>query len=304
MKMKTALALLLSLCLVLSAPVAVFAADFDDTDGHWAEGAIDKWTDYGVLNGKGGDLFDPNAPMKRGEAAVMFAKLLGLTETADISGFADVSAEDWYADALAKCVAAGIMNGVGDDQMNPEGTITREMFFTMFARALGIKPEASLNSEFADAGEVSDWAEGYVNALINNGYVNGVSDDEIAPEIDINRASVVTLLNQTVKQYVTEEGAVVDASEGGLILVVADDVKIENAPEGTVVVTAPETTGTTANDQPIEKDEYVEVVVPEEPVVTPGGGGSGNGGGVNDSNNTETQSPQSPQITSPKTPAA
>ncbi|MBQ4340045.1 MAG: S-layer homology domain-containing protein, partial [Firmicutes bacterium] len=232
MKMKKVLALLLSLCLVVSAPVAVFAADFSDTEDHWAESSIDRWSSYGILNGKGGDIFDPNAPMKRGEAATIFANLLGLTETADISQFGDVSADDWYAEALAKCVAAGIMNGVGDDMMDPEGTITREMFFTMFARALGIRPQASTDENFDDADEVSDWAEGYINALINEGYVDGLTDTEIAPDVNINRASVAALLDKTVKQYVTEEGAVVDASEGGLILVAADNVKIENAPEG------------------------------------------------------------------------
>jgi len=273
--MKTkVLVIALSLCMVLAMmPMTVSAATYSDTDGHWAESHIDRWSQYGIVNGKGGSTFDPNGLMTRGEAAKVFAELFGLKEKADISGFADVDADDWYADAIAMCVAAGIMNGTSDTSLDPDGYMSREMFFTMFARALGIKPEASTEKKYDDANEVSDWAEGYVNALINAGYVSGTTDKTVEPTIDINRASVMALLDKTVTHYVTEDGATVDAADGGLILVVANNVKIENAPEGTVVATAPESTGTTANGAEISGDSFV-VVVPEEEVSTGGGGGS------------------------------
>lgn len=298
MKMRKAVAVLLTLAMVLSMATVAFA--FEDVEDHWAEDAIRTWSARGIVNGKDADTFDPNGNMKRGEAATIFAKLLGLTEMADITAYGDVDADDWYAEALAKCVAAGIMNGVSDTAMDPEGTITREMFFTMFARALGIKPEATNNKDFDDHHEVSDWAEGYVNALINGGYVSGMTEDTIEPDLNINRASVMTLLHKTVKHYVTEEGTTVDAADladGGIILVVADDVKIENAPEGSVIVTAPETTGTVANGTKIEEDTFHEIVEEEAPVVSGGGGG-----GVNrPANPNNPQSTQSPIVTSPKT---
>lgn len=296
---KKIVAVALVLAMVLSMSTVAFA--FEDTQGHWAEDAIKTWSDRGIVNGKGGNSFDPNGNMKRGEAAMMFAKLLGLTETADISAYGDVDAEDWYAEALAKCVAAGIMNGTSDSTMDPEGTITREMFFTMFARALGIKPVAKTEKTFEDDHKVSDWAEGYVNALVEGGYVSGITEDTIAPEVNINRASVMSLLDKTVKHYVTEDNATVDAADvadGGIILVVADNVKIENAPAGTTVVTAPETTGTVANGTKIEEDTFHEIIVEEEaPVVSGGGGGRPS---IDDTQEVNPgSSPKSPNNTNP-----
>ena len=45
-------AVLLSLCLILAfIPVSAMAVEFDDAQGHWAEAAIDRWSDAGVVSG-------------------------------------------------------------------------------------------------------------------------------------------------------------------------------------------------------------------------------------------------------------
>ena len=160
-----------------------------------------------------------------------------LTGKADLSAYTDVAADAWYADAFAACVAQGIMNGVAADQMDPTGTVTREMFFVMFARALSIQEESSLKGNFTDASEISSWAKGYVYALINNGYVNGTADGVISPELNINRASVMALLDQTIAYYVVEDGTV-ELKESGVVLVLADNVTITGDADATVVVAA------------------------------------------------------------------
>lgn len=52
-----------------------------DTKGHWAEKAIDTATDNGLMTGKGGDLFDPDAAMTRAEVATVLARLLEREKT-------------------------------------------------------------------------------------------------------------------------------------------------------------------------------------------------------------------------------
>lgn len=47
-----------------------------DTAGHWAESAIDKVTDAGLMTGKGNDRFDPDATMTRAEVATVLSRLL------------------------------------------------------------------------------------------------------------------------------------------------------------------------------------------------------------------------------------
>ncbi len=234
---KKVFALFLALTFAASLCVTVSAADFADTTGHWAEEAIDRWSEVGVVNGVSEDSFNPNGQLTRAEGAQIFTNLLKLTAKADLSAYTDVAADAWYADAMAACVAQGIMNGVAADQMNPNGTVTREMFFVMFARALGIQEESSLKGDFTDASEISSWAKGYVYALINNGYVNGTAEGVISPELNINRASVMALLDQTIAYYVVEDGTV-ELKEEGVVLVLADNVTLTGDADATVVVAA------------------------------------------------------------------
>ena len=320
-------AVLLSLCLILAfIPVSAMAVEFDDAQGHWAEAAIDRWSDAGVVSGVGNNDFDPEGEMNRAQAASVFSELLQLTDEADISGFTDIPDNAWYAGHIAKCVAAGIMAGMSDTTMEPETTLSREMFFTMFAQAMGIEREETSDVQFSDSGETSSWAVGYINALANRGFISGMGDGSVEPLSDINRASVMALLNQAIVTYAVEEGAQnVDGT--GIVLVLADNVSItadepitvvvanegatvslagatggaevialENnvavtdAPAGTTIAAKEGVTGTTANGQAVSPDSEITITAPS----TGGGGGNVNpnpnpGGGTGDGDNDEDE---------------
>lgn len=300
-------AVLLSLCLILAfIPVSAMAVEFDDAQGHWAEAAIDRWSDAGVVSGVGNNDFDPEGEMNRAQAASVFSELLQLTDEADISGFTDIPDNAWYAGHIAKCVAAGIMAGMSDTTMEPETTLSREMFFTMFAQAMGIEREETSDVKFNDSAEASSWAVGYINALANRGFISGMGDGSVEPLSDINRASVMALMNQAIVTYAVEEGAQnVDGT--GIVLVLADNVSItadepitvvvanegatvslagatggaevialENnvavtdAPAGTTIAAKEGVTGTTANGQTVAPDSEITITAPS----TGGGGGT------------------------------
>lgn len=299
-------AVLLSLCLILAfIPVSAMAVEFDDAQGHWAEAAIDRWSDAGVVSGVGNNDFDPEGEMNRAQAAAVFSQLLQITDEADISNFTDIPDNAWYAGHIAKCVGAGIMAGMSDTTMEPETTLSREMFFTMFAQAMGIEREETSDVQFSDAGETSSWAVGYINALANRGFISGMGDGSVEPLSDINRASVMALLNQAIVTYAVEEGAQnVDGT--GIVLVLADNVSItadepitvvvakegatvslagatggaevialENnvavtdAPVGTTIAAKEGVTGTTANGQTVAPDSEITITAPST-----GGGGT------------------------------
>lgn len=210
-----------------AAPTAADSG-YSDIDGHWAEEAIKKWSEYGIFQGNNGR-FDPNGELTRAQAAVIFMRLLNLTEEGDISSFTDVDPEAWYAEAIAKCVAAGIMLGNGDGTMDPNGKLTREQLFVMFGRALGVEPADTCDKEFADSDSISSWAIGYINALVNMGAIDGMGDGSMSPDKNINRASIVALLDKCVI-YVTEDGATVTADENTIVIVAAKNVTVEGNP--------------------------------------------------------------------------
>jgi len=124
--MKKFLSLLLCLVMVFSACTTVFAADeFEDIDGHWAASSILRWAEAGIIEGVDdeGTLFNPSGIMTRGQAATIFARLLKLTVKADVSNFKDLEGNA-YAEAIALCVEAGILEGMSSSIMDPDGTLT------------------------------------------------------------------------------------------------------------------------------------------------------------------------------------
>ena len=269
----------LSLILVFAMTVSLLTVGtgaveptYGDTAGHWAESSIERWSGHGIIQGSNG-LFDPNGQLTCAQLATILAKLLKLPVAKD-AGFTDNTADAWYYDAINRCAAAGILNGNGDGTVTPEAPITRERAMVMLARALGIEPIRKPNlTKYTDAAQVSAYAQGYVAALIEAGIVGGVTADELAPQDNINRASTVTILDRAISTYADQAGETVKADGKGLVLVVAKNVKITGAPEGTKIVVADGATGLTVNGKSVSDDQTY--IVPKTEPAKPSSGSSG-----------------------------
>ena len=234
----------LALCLLLTmaVPAALAASYGDIAADHWAAEAVDRWSGYGIVTGDSRG-FRPDDNMTRAEAAAVFARLLGLSATEGALTFPDVAADAWYADAIAKVTAAGIMNGM-DGRMQPDAPVTREQFFVMFARALGMKEQASTSGAASDGGA---WSAGWINALTDRGYVRGDGAGVNALS-DINRASVMSLMNQTVTTYANTPGETLTASGSGVTLIAAKDVTLSGNVGDLVVSAGAASGGVTLKD--------------------------------------------------------
>ena len=270
---------ILSLILVFAMTVSLLTVGtgaveptYGDTAGHWAESSIERWSGHGIIQGSNGQ-FDPNGQLTCAQLATILAKLLKLPAAKD-AGFTDNTADAWYYDAINRCAAAGILNGNGDGTVTPEAPITRERAMVMLARALGIEPIRKPDlTKYTDAAQVSAYAQGYVAALIEAGIVGGVTADELAPQDNINRASTVTILDRAISTYADKAGATVKADGKGLVLVVAENVKITGAPEGTKIVVADGATGLTVNGKAVSDDQTY--IVPKTEPAKPSSGSSG-----------------------------
>lgn len=270
---------ILSLILVFAMTVSLLTVGtgaveptYGDTAGHWAESSIERWSGHGIIQGSNG-LFDPNGQLTCAQLATILAKLLKLPAAKD-AGFTDNTADAWYYDAINRCAAAGILNGNGDGTVTPEAPITRERAMVMLARALGIEPIRKPDlTKYTDAAQVSAYAQGYVAALIEAGIVGGVTADELAPQNNITRAATVTILDRAISTYADKAGATVKADGKGLVLVVAENVKITGAPEGTKIVVADGATGLTVNGKSVSDDQTY--IVPKTEPAKPSSGSSG-----------------------------
>ena len=232
------LSLFLVLAFMVSLLPAAYAAPakFSDTDGHWAESAIDRWSDYGVLEGDNGR-FMPGKDMTRAEMAALLVRLLGLQDRAE-NTFRDLDEGAWYADAVLKCAAAGILQGA-DGKANPNGKITRQEAAVMLARALQIRPVTG-DGIFEDSSSVADWAAGYVNALARKDIVSGVGANLFAPLRNIDRASVTQILDNAISAYSNQNGETLEARKDGITLVAADNVTVTGAADDVLIAAGAE----------------------------------------------------------------
>lgn len=103
----------------------------DVAEGLWYSEAIAWAYENGVVNGIDGVTFAPNAPVTRQQAAAMLYRYACLVESdvtaqGDLSQFRDADRIAEYAkQPLSWAVGAGIINGVGNERLDPEGTATR-----------------------------------------------------------------------------------------------------------------------------------------------------------------------------------
>jgi hypothetical protein len=245
---KRALSLILALVLVCSIlPITASAATYTDVEGTWAEDAIMRFSNYEILQGLSNGSFNPTGDLTRGQMAVIIARLLNLPEAED-AGFADVDPDAYYADAINRCAAAGIMLG-SNGNAKPTSSISRQDTIVMLARALGITPSEDADlSNYSDADSVSDYAKGYVAAMNEAGIVKGTTTTTVGATNDIDRASFVTILDRAIEEIVSEPGTTYTAQGTGIVLVKADDATVTGTVQDVLVAQGTGTGSVTVKD--------------------------------------------------------
>lgn len=218
-----AMALVMLASLVTVPAGAVGNKTFPDAVGHWAEESILRWSRCGLVKGDEVGNVNPNKPLRRCEMATILSDMLGLRTAAPISTFKDINGDEWYARAILRCAAAGIMEG-SNSMSYPEDHITREEAITMFGRALGVQPSDDPDlSDFLDGDKVSGWAAPYMATLTELGILSGMGDGTVAPHADINRAGAFTLMDKAISVYANAPGVYTSQNANGFVVVNAND---------------------------------------------------------------------------------
>ena len=106
--------------------------------------------------------------------------------------FADVDELDWFYDAVVYVYNEGMMDGISATQFAPNSNLTRGMVVTMLYRLEG-KPRVTGSSGFDDVASGA-WYADAVTWAAENGIVNGVSDTEFAPNVNITREQLAAIL--------------------------------------------------------------------------------------------------------------
>ena len=202
------------LALALSLALALPALAYDDTAGHWGAEAIDRWSEEEILQGYGGQ-FRPDAPITRGELAVILDRLMDYQTLSD-AAYPDVEADSWYEEAVLGAAQANILQGDGAS-LRPLDPITRQEAAVLLGRALGVAENAAGLEGFTDSGEAASWAAGYLGGMAQAGILSGYQG-RIMPAATITRAEVAQLLDNAVAARYDEAGSYTTDADGNVIV--------------------------------------------------------------------------------------
>ncbi len=122
--------------------------------------------------------------------------------------YSDVSDGYWAYDAIRFVTEEELFQGVSGGGFAPELTMSRAMLATVLYRAAG-SPAVTASAGFTDV-PAGQWYSNAVNWAAGEGIVNGVGGNRFAPDDNVSREQIATILYQYVLS--TGETAEADAS--------------------------------------------------------------------------------------------
>ena len=177
------------------------AAAFTDTEGHWAENAISKWSEnYGLITGYEDGTFRPDNSITRGAFAGILDRFLKFRTASPANTFSDTAGTYWE-DAILKLHASGVYLG-NNGKALAGSSITRQQAVTMIARAFGITASEYAYMPYSDVGQIAAYAQEAVGEMTGRGFITDCPDGRFRPTDPITRAEIVNIMNNMIQVLV------------------------------------------------------------------------------------------------------
>jgi len=175
---------------------------FRDIARHPAREAIETLAEAGIIKGRPGRLFAPDAKVTRAEFATMLERIFALPEVAPyLPAFEDAPKEAWFWRTVETVVRAGLMSPSGQGTFGASDGVTRVEAARVAVKALGLEAEAqalpeveraAILGKLADGASVPPDAANYVAVAIRRGLFPG--EGRFEPSRTLTRADAATLL--------------------------------------------------------------------------------------------------------------
>ena len=146
------------------------------------------------LTDKGNGKYTFTMPAGKVEINAAFVKEV------ETSPFSDVSASNYYYEAVKWAQEKGITGGIGNGLFGPNQPCTRAQIVTFLWRAAG-SPEPKSMSSFSDVSTDSYYAKAVAWA-VENGITTGTGDGKFSPDATCTRAQSVTFLFRAIGKLV------------------------------------------------------------------------------------------------------
>ena len=140
-------------------------------------------------------------------------------DPANLKSFTDINGH-WAENDINSAVGIGLFKGTSDTTFSPEKTLTRGELVTILYRMAG-EPKAPASSSFTDVPAGKFYSEAVAWAA-ENGIVKGLAKDTFAPNLEVTREQIATIL------YRYAEFREIDVSEKADLSGFQDAGKVSN----------------------------------------------------------------------------
>lgn len=172
---------------------------FSDTDEYkWAQSAINRLSEKGIISGYEDGTFRPQNNVTRAEFTKMLIVAFNLKNADAAFNFKDVSPDNWYYQYVAAAANAGLINGDLNGSFNPASYITREDIAVVFYRQLKDAIGSKHNLNITDADDCSDYAKEGISGLNGAGIIRGYEDGSFRPKHSATRAEVAVIVDRVM----------------------------------------------------------------------------------------------------------
>lgn len=182
-------------------------ADFSDVPADaWYAEAVQYVYENGLMTGTSDTTFSPDLTTSRSMIATILWRMAGSPVVNYAMDFADVSADQWYAEAVRWASSEGIVGGYGNGSFGTGDPITREQFAVMlyrFAQKQGYDVSVGENTNilsYTDVSSVSEYAIPAMQWAVGSGVITGMGDT-LAPQGETTRAQAAMMLMRFSEQY-------------------------------------------------------------------------------------------------------
>ena len=182
-------------------------ADFSDVPADaWYAEAVQYVYENGLMTGTSDTTFSPDLTTSRSMIATILWRMAGSPVVNYAMDFADVPADQWYAEAVRWASSEGIVGGYGNGSFGTGDPITREQFAVMlyrFAQKQGYDVSVGENTNilsYTDVSSVSEYAIPAMQWAVGSGVITGMGDT-LAPQGETTRAQAAMMLMRFSEQY-------------------------------------------------------------------------------------------------------
>ena len=126
--------------------------------------------------------------------------------------FQDVTADQWFYEAVDYMASEGYILGISQTHFGPGLNMNRASFVTLLGRLEGVQ-KVNAETGFTDV-PVDSFYSGYVAWAVEKGITNGMTENLFGPAEPVNRAQMVTFLYR----YAQSEGMDVTVTDAQAVL--------------------------------------------------------------------------------------